>query len=99
MKYIKLFEKIKGRNIEIGRIYRIREISFGSDIHSMDRSIPLCRITGHNKWKDSLIILTFSENNFKELEFTIPKGWLMNIASQSEIDEFEAIENSKKYNL
>jgi len=94
MNYIKYLEKIKNKNIEIGRIYRI-----GYAYRDNRNLMPIAKIIDMpNKY--NLTLKTFFQDNNEEC---ILKNWskaqLTNIASPKEIEQFNIIENIKKYNL
>ena len=94
MKYIKYFEKIKNKNIQIGRIYRI-----GYCYVNNRTLIPIAKIIDIASNQNLTLKTYFQDNN----EEYILKNWrkvnLTNIASPLEINQFNLIENTKKYNL
>ena len=103
MKYLKYFEKIKGKNVKIGEIYRIRPVQ----IDSHKTTIPLAKII--KKLGPEIVNLeTYIEDENCE-KWTLGnynKRILLNIATKEEIEYFNdianmfaAIKDSKKYNL
>lgn len=104
MKYLKYFEKIKGRNVKVGGIYRIRPY-YKSD--SYTSTIPLAKII--DKLGSEIIsFVTYFQTDEcdKLLCKNHNKKELLNIATPEEIEyfnkfeeKFEAKERSKKYNL
>lgn len=99
MKYLKYFEKIKGKNVKIGEIYRIRPIETTS---TSKKTIPLAKIT--DKYSiERINFETYVENTGEKWEFqNYNKKELLNKATPEEINlfnEYEAREAGKKYNL
>jgi hypothetical protein len=106
MKYLKYFEKIKGKNVKIGGIYRIRPY------HKSDKSdhmstIPLAKIIDKLGSEIISFVTYFQTDDCDKLLFkNYNKKILLNIATPDEIEyfnkfeeKFESKERSKKYNL
>ena len=103
MKYLKYFEKIKGKNVKIGGIYRInpRETGFLSYQQSK-RSLPLAKVT-NKLGREYIDMITYVEETGEKWKFNnYNKSNLLNKATPEEIDwfnEYEAREAGEKYNL
>ncbi len=96
MKHLKYFEhrKIKNKNIKVASIYRTGTMILRNSVET----IPLAKIISIQP-DGKLKIKTYLKDNYNEEYLEITKSWIINIASPSEIEEFESIEQSKKYNL
>lgn len=93
MKHLKFFEKHKIKDIKIGNIYNTGEIILRNEIIT----IPLVKIISIKGGRVN--IKTYTKVEHTEEFIQITKSWLNNIASPSEIDQFEIIEQINKYNL
>ena len=90
MKYLKYFEKIKGKNVKVGEIYRIRPIEM---LHS-ERTLPLAKII-KTLGPELISLETYIENEPWE-KWTLgnyDKIILLNKATQEEIKYFNDIAN------
>lgn len=94
MNYIKYLEKIKNKNIQIGRIYRIKNYAIDGR-----RLIPIAKIIDIAINKNLTLKTYFADNNEEYIFKNFSKVNFTNIASTSEIDQFNFLENIKKYNL
>jgi len=95
MKYLKQFEKIKDKNISIGRIYRSGPWHVDSKV-----TIPLIKIIEINNVTHTMVGKTYFKGSEEErIHYHLRKEDLKNIASPEEIEFFNSIENIKKYNL
>ena len=98
MKYLKYFEKIKGKNISVGRIYRSGPFHIGKG-EGERMTIPLVKIL-EIKNNKLMVCKTYFKDNYEEHIFNYLRNIdLKNIASPEEIEFFNSIENMKKYNL
>jgi len=97
MKYLKQFETLNTKNIIVGDVYVIdTKLILTPTIN--DRNMSLGRII--NRHEDYLNIKTFLVNSLEEYEFLgVYKNILKRKATKQEILDFEAIENSKKFNI
>jgi len=94
MKYLKYFEKIKNKNIAVGKIYRIGYTYIGSR-----KLIPLVKIINMVVPDGIILVKCYFEDSKEEFTFNLFKKDFTNIATPEEIDYFNSIESSKKYNL
>lgn len=94
MKYIKYLEKIKNKNIQIGRIYRLKNYAInGRLLISIGKIIDI-------PTKDNITLKAYFQDNNDEYIFkNFKKSDFTNIATPAEIEQFNTIENMKKYNL
>ena len=98
MRYIKKYETLWSRNIIEGGIYKIDQIII---MTSGVTNIPLGRIIDnvipgsfHVKMK------TYLKGSYDEFIFNdLAKRFILRKATPEEIDKFESIEQSKKYNI
>ena len=98
MKYLKTYETLWSRNIISGNIYRIEEILIMKDGVT---NIPLGRIIG-NVHPDNYHVKmkTYLKGSYDEFIFSdLAKNFIIRKATPEEINEFETIEQSKKYNI
>lgn len=99
----KIYEKVWSKNIKEGDIYFIGEVLILEK--GLKTTIELCKIAEKRYYyKDetmfNIIIKTYLKENLTEIILeNFDKSLLKRKATQEEIQEFEAIENSKKYNL
>ena len=93
MKHLKIFEKVKEKNLKIGNIYRC-----GYSTQLNGDNISLVKIIEFQN-DGMLLVKSYFKDNLKEHITRVSKNWIKNIASPSEIIEFNTIEQSKKYNL
>lgn len=102
MKYLKYFEKIKGKNVKVGEIYRIRPTGINNKM-----SLPVAKIISRLGTEYvSLETYIEDENCEKWILRNYNKKILLNIATPEEIEyfnkfeeKFEAKKRSEKYNL
>lgn len=94
----KIYERVWTKNIKIGEIYKIESMILAQKGYATN--IPLGRIVSTFMNNSFLDIKTYTTGNHDEyiIEDTDPK-YLKRKATPEEIQEFEAIENSEKYNL
>jgi hypothetical protein len=101
MKYIKTYEGIWSKNIKENQIYKIDSIYIAQ---KGEHNIPLgkvldttdARYTG----KEYSEVKTFLRSSLEEYTFIgLEKKFIKRKATPEEINEYYAIENSKKYNL
>jgi hypothetical protein len=94
----KIYEKLWSKNIKVGDIYEIESMLIAHKGYVSN--IPLGRIIRRFENSTLFDVKTFTKNNHEEyiMEY-LSVANLKRKATQEEIQEFEAIENSKKYNL
>lgn len=96
MKYLKTFERIWSKNIIEGDIYEVQSVILANVGYTTN--IPLGKVISKNDYY--VDILTYTKNNLSEyILHGINKSFIIKKASAEQIQEFEAIEQSKKYNL
>lgn len=94
----KIFEKMWAKNIKVGELYEIESMILANKEYSSN--IPIGRVI--KSYGDILLfdVKTFTKGNHDEyvMECLSDKN-IKRKATPEEKQEFEAIENSKKYNL
>lgn len=94
----KIYEKMWSKNIKVGDIYEIESMILANKEYSTN--IPLGRVI--KSYVDVLLfdVKTFTKGNHDEyIMECLSNRNIKRKATPEEIQEFEAIENSKKYNL
>ena len=98
MKYIKQYETLWFKNLIIGNIYKLDTIILADANYSTN--IAIGRIIDAVPSREYLNIKTFLKGDLEErILIGVYRNIIKRKATPEEIIEFEAIEQSKKYNL